>query len=92
MFEQELAEPQSHGQMPAPAGVGNFHPISRTAAPVLSARSLPRLAGLQSTSGKVIGFDQLLIAMGSSVRWLKVPGANRSEVFYLREMKDSQAI
>ena len=47
---------------------------------------------LQSTSGKVIGFDQLLIATGSSVRRLKVPGASRSEVFYLRQMKDSQAI
>jgi len=47
---------------------------------------------LQSTSGKVVGFDQLLIATGSTVRRLQVPGANRSEVFYLREMKDSQAI
>jgi len=47
---------------------------------------------LQSTSGKVIGFDQLLIATGSSVRGLMVPGANRPEVFYLRQMKDSQAI
>jgi NADPH-dependent 2,4-dienoyl-CoA reductase/sulfur reductase-like enzyme len=47
---------------------------------------------LRSTSGKVIGFDQLLIATGSSVRRLKVPGTNRSEVFYLRQMKDSQAI
>ena len=46
----------------------------------------------QSTSGKVIGFDQLLIATGSTVRRLKVPGANWSEVFYLRQMKDSQAI
>jgi NADPH-dependent 2,4-dienoyl-CoA reductase/sulfur reductase-like enzyme len=46
---------------------------------------------LQSTSGKVIGFEQLLIATGSTVRRLKVPGANRSEVFYLRQMKDSQA-
>jgi NADPH-dependent 2,4-dienoyl-CoA reductase/sulfur reductase-like enzyme len=47
---------------------------------------------LRSTSGKVIGFDQLLIATGSTVRRLKVPGANRSEVFYLRQMQDSQAI
>ena len=47
---------------------------------------------LHSASGKVINFDQLLIAMGSSVRRLKVPGANCSEVFYLREMKDAQAI
>src|ERR1017187_370438 len=47
---------------------------------------------LQGASGKVIGFDQLLIATGSTVHRLKVPGANRSEVFYLRQMKDSQAI
>jgi NADPH-dependent 2,4-dienoyl-CoA reductase/sulfur reductase-like enzyme len=47
---------------------------------------------LQCTSGKVIGFDQLLIATGSTVRRLQVPGANRSEVFYLRQMKDSVAI
>jgi NAD(P)H-nitrite reductase large subunit len=47
---------------------------------------------LQSSSGKVIGFDQLLVATGSTVRRLKVPGASRSEIFYLRQMKDSQAI
>jgi 3-phenylpropionate/trans-cinnamate dioxygenase ferredoxin reductase subunit len=47
---------------------------------------------LQSTSGKVIGFDQLLIATGSTVRQLEVPGANRSAVFYLRQMRESQAI
>src|SRR5664280_284808 len=47
---------------------------------------------LQSTSGRVIGFDQLLIATGSSVRRLKVPGTDRPEVFYLRQMKDSEAI
>jgi NADPH-dependent 2,4-dienoyl-CoA reductase/sulfur reductase-like enzyme len=47
---------------------------------------------LEGTSGEVIGFDQLLIATGSTVRPLKVPGANRSEVLYLRQMNDSQAI
>jgi NADPH-dependent 2,4-dienoyl-CoA reductase/sulfur reductase-like enzyme len=47
---------------------------------------------LLSTLGKVIGFDQLLIATGSTVRQLKVPGANRSNVLYLRQMKDSLAI
>jgi len=47
---------------------------------------------LQGPSGKVIGFDQLLIATGSTVRRLKVPGANRPEVLYLRQIKDSQAI
>jgi NADPH-dependent 2,4-dienoyl-CoA reductase/sulfur reductase-like enzyme len=47
---------------------------------------------LQSTSGKIIGFDQLLIATGSTVRRLTVPGANRPEVFYLRQLKDSQTL
>lgn len=47
---------------------------------------------LQSTSGEMLGFEQLLIATGSTVRRLTVAGANRSEVFYLRQMKDSQAI
>jgi 3-phenylpropionate/trans-cinnamate dioxygenase ferredoxin reductase subunit len=47
---------------------------------------------LQSISRKVIGFDQLLIATGSSVRRLKMPGASRSQIFYLRQIEDSQAI
>ncbi len=47
---------------------------------------------LQSASGKIIGFDQLLIATGSTVRRLKVPGANRSKVLYLRQLADSQTI
>lgn len=47
---------------------------------------------LLSTSGEVIGFGQLLIATGSTVRRLAVPGANRSNVFYLRQIADSQAI
>ena len=33
---------------------------------------------LQGPSGKVIGFDRLLIATSSTVRRLKVPGADRS--------------
>ena len=47
---------------------------------------------LHSASGKAIGFDQLLIATGSTVRRLKAPGADGSNVFYLRQIKDSQAI
>jgi NADPH-dependent 2,4-dienoyl-CoA reductase/sulfur reductase-like enzyme len=47
---------------------------------------------LRAPSGKVIGFDQLLIATGSTVRRLKVPGADKPEVLYLRQIKDSQAI
>ena len=47
---------------------------------------------LHCASGESIGFGQLLIATGSSVRQLEVPGANRPEVLYLRQMKDSKAI
>jgi len=47
---------------------------------------------LHSDSGKMIGFEQLLIATGSTARRLKVPGANRPEVLYLRGIKDSQAL
>ena len=47
---------------------------------------------LQSTSGQMIGFDQLLIATGSTVRRLTVPGVSRSKVFYLRQVRDSLAI
>jgi 3-phenylpropionate/trans-cinnamate dioxygenase ferredoxin reductase subunit len=51
-----------------------------------------RARRLQGPSGKMIGFDQLLIATGSTVRPLKIPGADHSGVFYLRQMRDSQAI
>ena len=47
---------------------------------------------LHGPSGKVVGFDQLLIATGSTVRRLKVPGSNRPEILYLRQIKDSRAI
>jgi NAD(P)H-nitrite reductase large subunit len=47
---------------------------------------------LHGPAGKRIGFDQLLIATGSTVHRLQVPGADRPEIFYLRQMKDSQAI
>jgi NADPH-dependent 2,4-dienoyl-CoA reductase/sulfur reductase-like enzyme len=39
---------------------------------------------LHSTSGEVIGFEQLLIATGSTVRRLHVPGADGPRIFYLR--------
>jgi len=51
-----------------------------------------RARRLQVASGKMIGFDQLLIATGSTVRRLTVPGANWPKVYYLRQIKDSQAI
>jgi NADPH-dependent 2,4-dienoyl-CoA reductase/sulfur reductase-like enzyme len=51
-----------------------------------------RVRCLYGRAGKRIGFDQLLIATGSTVRRLQVPGADRPEIFYLRQMKDSRAI
>jgi NADPH-dependent 2,4-dienoyl-CoA reductase/sulfur reductase-like enzyme len=47
---------------------------------------------LRGASGQMIGFDQLLIATGSTVRRLTVPGVSRSKVFYLRQVRDSLAI
>ncbi|OGV76446.1 MAG: hypothetical protein A3K18_12845 [Lentisphaerae bacterium RIFOXYA12_64_32] len=47
---------------------------------------------VRGTSGKVIDFGQLLIASGSTVRRLEVPGASRSNIFYLRQIRDSQGI
>ncbi len=47
---------------------------------------------LHSTSGEVIGFEQLLIATGSTVRRLHVPGADDPGIFYLRQLRDSQRI
>jgi NAD(P)H-nitrite reductase large subunit len=43
-----------------------------------------RRCRLHSTSGEVIGFEQLLIATGSTVRRLHVPGADGPRIFYLR--------
>ena len=51
-----------------------------------------RARRLEGVSGKTICFDKLLIATGSTVRRLKLPGADRSKVFYLRQRKDSEAI
>jgi len=51
-----------------------------------------RARRLHGASGKTICFDKLLIATGSTVRRLKLPGADRSKVFYLRQRKDSEAI
>jgi len=47
---------------------------------------------LHGAKGKVIAFDRLLIATGSTSRQLKTPGANLPEVFYLRSLRDSRAI
>jgi NADPH-dependent 2,4-dienoyl-CoA reductase/sulfur reductase-like enzyme len=40
----------------------------------------------------IIGYEKLLIATGSEVRRLNVPGANLKGLFYLRLLADSEAI
>ena len=47
---------------------------------------------LHSASGELIGFEKLLIATGSTVRRLHVPGADQPGIFYLRQLSDSQRI
>jgi NADPH-dependent 2,4-dienoyl-CoA reductase/sulfur reductase-like enzyme len=42
--------------------------------------------------GKALGFGKLLIATGSTVRKLRIPGANSPNVHYLRRMEDSRGI
>ena len=47
---------------------------------------------LHSSSGELIGFEKLIIATGSTVRRLSVPGADRLGILYLRQLRDSQRI
>lgn len=42
--------------------------------------------------GQVLDYDNLLLATGSAVRRLEVPGAELPGVYYLRAIRDSQAI
>ncbi|EWT02803.1 pyridine nucleotide-disulfide oxidoreductase [Intrasporangium oryzae NRRL B-24470] len=43
-------------------------------------------------SGATLGYDRLLLATGSTVRRLDVPGADLMDVLYLRTMGDSAAL
>ncbi len=47
---------------------------------------------LRCKPGGEIRFEKLLIATGSEVRTLKVPGADLKNIFYLRLLRDSEAI
>ncbi|WP_165839491.1 FAD-dependent oxidoreductase [Rhodococcus sp. Eu-32] len=42
-----------------------------------------------SASGRTVGFDGLALALGSSVRTLKVPGADLPGVLYLKNLDDA---
>jgi 3-phenylpropionate/trans-cinnamate dioxygenase ferredoxin reductase subunit len=44
------------------------------------------------SDGSQVAWDKVLLATGSSVRKLEVPGSELADVFYLRSMKDSAAI
>jgi 3-phenylpropionate/trans-cinnamate dioxygenase ferredoxin reductase subunit len=44
------------------------------------------------SDGTQVAWDKVLLATGSSVRKLEVPGSELADVFYLRSMKDSAAI
>ncbi|MGC4097461.1 MAG: FAD-dependent oxidoreductase [Nitrospira sp.] len=47
---------------------------------------------LHGPSRRMIRFEKLLIATGSTVRRLHVPGADQPWIFYLRQLKDSRHI
>ncbi len=47
---------------------------------------------LEGPSGRMIGFERLLIATGSTVRRLNLRGEGQSKILYLRGIKDSRTI
>ena len=47
---------------------------------------------LSITGGEQIGYDKLLLAPGSDVRRLNVPGAEFDGVYYLRRLVDFEAL
>lgn len=47
---------------------------------------------VQTASGDTVGFESLLIATGSRVRTLAVPGSDLEGIHYLRSLNDARAI
>jgi len=47
---------------------------------------------IQLRSGEELAFDKLILATGSRVRTLDVPGASLAGIFYLRSVEDSKRI
>lgn len=55
-------------------------------------RLLPRWSGVELADGSTLFADRILLATGSRVRRLRVPGVNLGGVHYLRNLDDSLAI
>lgn len=66
------------------------HVVVRTGEPVTAIDADAHTATL--SGGEVLGWDRLLLATGSVVRTLSVPGADLPGVHYLRTMDDSLAL
>jgi 3-phenylpropionate/trans-cinnamate dioxygenase ferredoxin reductase subunit len=52
----------------------------------------PSAKSIHLRSGEELGFDALILATGSRVRMLDVPGADLEGVYYLRSLDDSKRI
>ena len=52
----------------------------------------PRARRVQLSSGRAIGYRQLVISTGSRPRRLDIPGGNLAGVHYLRQLEDSDAL
>jgi NADPH-dependent 2,4-dienoyl-CoA reductase/sulfur reductase-like enzyme len=64
--------------------------LVKTRTPVVNVDLARR--SLRCKPAGIIGYEKLLIATGSEVRRLNVPGANLKGLFYLRLLADSEAI
>jgi 3-phenylpropionate/trans-cinnamate dioxygenase ferredoxin reductase component len=53
---------------------------------------VPAAKRVHLRSGEELAFEKLILATGSRVRTLEVPGANLAGIFYLRSMDDSKRI
>lgn len=81
---------------PAVPYVGGIEEICDQGARVYAGRSAIHLDAASQTltldNGEVIGYGNLLLAMGASVRRINLPGADLEGVFYLRDFDDALAL